>query len=63
MAKTPTPLMIGWEAARANARPALIIQGIMLAVAIAFYTNPTTAVSTNATMISRICSSFILNLF
>ena len=43
MAKTRTPLMIGWEATRANARPALIIQGIMLAVAIAFYTNPTTA--------------------
>jgi hypothetical protein len=33
------PLKIGWEAARANARPALIIQGIMLALGIAFYTN------------------------
>ena len=31
--------MIGWDAARANAKPALIIQAIMLALAIAFYTN------------------------
>jgi len=31
--------MIGWEAARANAVPALIIQGIMLALLIAYYTN------------------------
>jgi len=31
--------MIGWEAARANAAPALIIQGIMLALLIAYYTN------------------------
>jgi hypothetical protein len=35
--------MIGWEAARANAKPALIIQAIMLALAIAFYTNSTVA--------------------
>lgn len=35
--------MIGWEAARANAMPALIIQVIMLALAIAFYTSPTVA--------------------
>ena len=35
--------MIGWEAARANAKPALIIQAGMLALAIAFYTNPGTA--------------------
>ena len=33
------PLKIGWDAARANARPALIIQGIMFALGIAFYTN------------------------
>ena len=31
--------MLGWEAARANAKPALIIQAVMLALAIAFYTN------------------------
>jgi len=35
--------MIGWEAARANARPALIIQAIMLALLMAFYTSPATA--------------------
>src|SRR5436189_737210 len=39
MQKSRTPLMIGWEAARANAVPALIIQGIMLALLIAYYTN------------------------
>jgi hypothetical protein len=43
MAKSRTPLIIGWEAAKANARPALIIQALMLALAIAFYTNAATA--------------------
>jgi hypothetical protein len=38
--KSRSPLLIGWEAARANAKPALIIQAIMLALAIAYYTNP-----------------------
>ncbi len=36
-----TPLTIGWEAARANAIPALIIQAIMLALLIAYYTSDT----------------------
>ena len=35
--------MIGWEAARANAKPALIIQAFMLALAIAYYANPRVA--------------------
>jgi len=35
--------MIGWEAARANAKPALIIQAIMLALTIAFYASPAAA--------------------
>jgi hypothetical protein len=35
--------MIGWEAAKANAKPALLIQAIMLALAIGFYTNAATA--------------------
>ena len=35
--------MIGWDAARANAKPALIIQAIMLVLAIAFYTNANVA--------------------
>ena len=43
MTSSRTPLMLGWEAARANARPALIIQALMLALAIAFYTNSATA--------------------
>jgi hypothetical protein len=43
MRNSRTPLMIGWDAARANAKPALIIQAIMLALAIAFYTNANVA--------------------
>ena len=43
MTKSQTPLTIGWEAARANAKPALIIQALMLALAIAYYTSPKTA--------------------
>lgn len=43
MAKPQTPLAPGWEAARANAKPALIIQAVMLALAIAYYTNSATA--------------------
>ena len=35
--------MIGWEAARANAKPALILQALMLLLAIAFYTNSSVA--------------------
>ena len=41
MPKSRTPLTLGWEAARANAVPALIIQAIMLALLIAYYTNHT----------------------
>ena len=43
MARPHRPLTIGWEAARANARPALVIQALMLALAIAYYRNPATA--------------------
>jgi hypothetical protein len=35
--------MLGWEAARANALPAVIIQGFMLALVIAFYKSPNVA--------------------
>jgi len=35
--------MLGWEAARANAKPALIIQALMLALALAYYFNPAVA--------------------
>src|SRR5437588_9639532 len=43
MGGSRTPLMIGWEAAKANAKPAVIIQAVMLALAIAYYTNPAIA--------------------
>ncbi len=43
MARSQTPLTIGWDAARANAKPALIIQALMLALAIAYYTSPMAA--------------------
>lgn len=43
MTGSQTPLTIGWDAARANAKPALIIQAIMLALAIAYYTSSTAA--------------------
>jgi hypothetical protein len=41
MSKSRTPLTLGWEAARANAVPALIIQAIMLALLVAYYTSHT----------------------
>ena len=41
MQKTRTPFTLGWEAARANAIPALIIQAFMLALLLAYYTNHT----------------------
>jgi len=39
MHKTRTPLILGWEAARANALPALIIQALMLALLTGYYTS------------------------
>jgi hypothetical protein len=41
--KSRNSLALGWEAARANAVPALIIQIVMLALLIAYYTNPSAA--------------------
>ena len=35
-----TPLTIGWDAARANAIPALILQGLMLALLLGYYLSP-----------------------
>lgn len=40
---TRTPLTIGWDAARANARPAFILQGAMLALLVGYYTTPALA--------------------
>ncbi len=41
MPKSRTPLSIGWQAAKANAIPALVIQAIMLALLIGYYTSDT----------------------
>jgi len=38
-----TSLAIGWEAARANAVPAFILQGAMLAILVAYYLSPACA--------------------
>ncbi len=38
-----TPLTIGWDAARANAIPALILQGLMLALLVGYYLSPDVA--------------------
>jgi hypothetical protein len=43
MQKSRSPLTIGWEAARANVIPALIIQAVMLALLIAYYASNTAA--------------------
>ena len=47
MQKSRTPLTIGWEAARANALPALIIQATMLALLVAYYASPAVATALN----------------
>jgi hypothetical protein len=41
--KSRTPLAIGWEAAKANAVPGFILQGVMLAILIAYYESATFA--------------------
>jgi hypothetical protein len=46
--RSHTPLLIGWEAAKANATPAFVLQTMMLAVLVAYYFHPTTAALLNA---------------
>jgi len=41
--KSCNPLLLGWQAAKANALPALIIQLLMLVLLIAYYVSPTSA--------------------
>src|SRR5437660_12916007 len=41
MHRTRSPLALGWEAARANALPALIIQALMLMLLLSFYISHT----------------------
>lgn len=43
--KERPPLTLGWEAAKANAIPSLILQGAMLAVLLAYYFSPACAAS------------------
>jgi hypothetical protein len=45
--KQRSPLTIGWEAARANALPALVIQTMMLGLLVAYYTNQNAAWALN----------------
>ena len=47
MQRLPPPLTIGWQAARANAVPAFIIQTIMLALLIGYYASPYVAGALN----------------
>lgn len=42
-----TPLSLGWEAARANALPGFILQAMMLALLVAYYSSPATASALN----------------
>ena len=42
-----TPLALGWEAARANAVPAFILQAAMIALLVAYYVSPATASALN----------------
>jgi hypothetical protein len=43
MEKRRTPLTIGWQAAKANAVPGLILQAAMLAVLVGYYASPSFA--------------------
>jgi hypothetical protein len=43
MPKSRSPLLIGWDAAKANALPALVIQAFMLALLIGYYASPSVA--------------------
>jgi hypothetical protein len=43
MGRSRSPFTIGWEAAKANSLPALILQACMLALLAAYYLSPSTA--------------------
>jgi hypothetical protein len=43
LARSRTPLALGWEAARANALPGFVLQAMMLALLVAYYLSPATA--------------------
>src|SRR6476646_3355334 len=43
MSRRRTPWLIGWEAAKANAAPAFVLQSVMLAILLAYYFHPPSA--------------------
>src|SRR5437763_2550 len=57
-----TPWLIGWEAARANAASAFVLQTLMLVILLAYYFDPTTAAILNglATFKERTGLIFVL---
>ncbi len=48
MSRSRAPWAIGWEAAKANAVPAFVLQAFMLAVLLGYYFHPPTAATLNA---------------
>src|SRR5438270_4369771 len=48
MSRQRTPWLIGWEAAKANAAPAFVLQSMMLAILLAYYFHPPSAAFLNA---------------
>src|SRR2546429_3169170 len=48
MSRQRTPWLIGWEAAKANAAPAFVLQSMMLAILLAYYFQPASAAFLNA---------------
>src|SRR5438128_12547365 len=48
MSRRRTPWLIGWEAAKANAAPAFVLQSMMLAILLAYYFHPPSAALLNA---------------
>ena len=47
MSRERTPWLIGWEAAKANAAPAFVLQAIMLTLLLAYYFHPPSAALLN----------------
>src|SRR5438034_10541099 len=47
MSRQRTPWLIGWEAAKANAAPALVLQSMMLVILLAYYFHPPSAAFLN----------------
>jgi hypothetical protein len=48
MSRSRAPWLIGWEAAKANAAPAFVLQMMMFAVLLAYYFHPASAAFLNA---------------